>query len=224
MLKIIASIFFVGLLSSQSACSEQPISVREKIHTSFPEKIDPQCNNGTAKLFDECGDQVALFNAALAQANQQRKILLVEIGAEWCIWCHVFDAHINGDTGRFRYTFGTPDQPDMRYTDTMSEGSDADTSTADELRTFVAENFILVRIDVKETPRGLDVLALSNAIDKYPQAVPFVYVVDSRGQFVKAFNHETVETRREGNDWYRGYDRVGLLKQLTEMHDAATSK
>jgi len=58
---------------------------------SYPETLDPDCRDGRAKLYDECGDQLALFDEAFARAQAENKILFVNYGAEWCVWCHVFD-------------------------------------------------------------------------------------------------------------------------------------
>lgn len=100
-------IWVAGLIALLAACSQDSENL-PRAYVSFPERIDPQCRNGKARVFDECGDQLALFTAALAKANSEGKTLLVEYGAEWCIWCHVFDAHISGEHGEFRYTYGLP--------------------------------------------------------------------------------------------------------------------
>jgi len=137
--------------------------------------------------------------------------LLVEVGAEWCIWCHVFDAHINGDRGRFRYTYGAPEEPDVRDTRTFTEHDDPDIAKADALREFVASHFVIVHIDIQHAPRSYEVLELSGAADRFPDAVPFIYVVDSNGTFIAEFDGVTDGKRRDTWDWYRGYDRIGML-------------
>lgn len=208
-------------LLSLSACSKEPVSERPAIYTSFPNQINPECRHGEAKLFDECGDQVQLFNNALLQANKDGKVLLVEVGAEWCIWCHVFTAHINGNSRRFRYTYGSPEQPDARDTDEVTEDADPDIKMADALRDYVAKHFVIVRIDIQYAPQGYDVMKISGAMDSYPNAVPFIYTVNSKGKFVGALNQDILEKRREGVNWYRGYNRIALLNQLTALHEAS---
>lgn len=206
-----------------SACTEEPISDLPQIYVGFPSRVDPQCRGGSARIFDECGDQLELFNAALARANAEGKVLLVEIGAEWCIWCHVFDAHINGDRGRFRYTYGTPEEPDERYTRTFTEHAGPDMDAAEALREFVATRFVVAHIDIQYAPRSDEVLEVSGAVDQFPGAVPFIYVVDSGGTFIAEFDHDAVEKRRDTGDWYRGYDRIGLLDQLKAMYQVAAA-
>lgn len=58
--------------------------------TSYPETLDADCRDGRAKTYDQCGDQFAMFQQAFENAQEQEKVLLVSLGAEWCVWCHVF--------------------------------------------------------------------------------------------------------------------------------------
>lgn len=191
-------------------------------YAGFPLEIDSKCRDGKAQIFDECGDQLALFKTALARANLEHKVLLVEFGAEWCIWCHVFDAHINGEHHRFTYTYGTPDEPESRQTTTFKEGKGADARAANALREFVAANFVIVHIDAAYAPNSDHVLEASGASERYDETLPFIFSVDQRGKFAQKFMSDAVEKRRDTEgDWYRGYDRAGLLAQLTSMRDAA---
>ena len=191
-------------------------------YAGYPLEIDSKCRDGKAQIFDECGDQLALFKTALARANLEHKVLLVEFGAEWCIWCHVFDAHINGEHHRFTYTYGTPDEPESRQTTTFKEGKGADARAANALREFVAANFVIVHIDAAYAPNSDHVLEASGASERYDETLPFIFSVDQRGKFAQKFMSDAVEKRRDTeSDWYRGYDRAGLLAQLTSMRDAA---
>jgi hypothetical protein len=70
------------VLLSVSACGERPAASLPRTYTGFPEDIDPQCRGGKARMFDECGDQSALFTAALERSKREGKVLLVEYGAE----------------------------------------------------------------------------------------------------------------------------------------------
>jgi hypothetical protein len=205
-----------------SACSDGPIHSRPRAYVGYPEKIDPQCRDGKARMFDECGDQVELLGEAQARAKADGKVLLVEFGSEWCIWCHVFESHINGDTDRFRYTYGSPHEPDVRHTTTFEEGEWADARAAEELRSFVAASFVIVHIDVEYAPNGFDVLKQTGALEHFEGGIPFVFTVDEGGRFAAKFDHDSVERRRDDAvDWYRGYDRRGLLKALAAMRDMA---
>jgi len=192
--------------------------------TSFPEKIDKNCRNGKAKIFDECSKQTELFNQAKLRAELEGKTVLVSYGAEWCIWCHVFDAYINGDMNKFTYTFGDPGD-DERYTHTMRERAKRDVSQeAYNLKKFVSDNFIIAHIDYEHSPNGDDVLSNANAWDNYGDWLPYIFAVDSSGEYVAMVNHDEAEVRRDTNDWYRGYDRVKLLKQLKDIRNSAIMK
>jgi hypothetical protein len=209
-------------LVSIGACGDGPVETRPRIYVSFPETIDSQCREGKARIFDECGDQSALFTAALARAKREGKVLLVEYGAEWCIWCHAFDAHINGEHDAFRYTYGAPEEPEVRYTHTFHEVASADIALADPLRQFVAANFVIAHIDAQYAPHGEAVLADSGANEHFLGEIPFVFTVDYDGRFAASLDPGVGEKRREGVlDWYRGYDRAALIRQLTAMRDAA---
>lgn len=204
------------------ACSRESPAPTPRIYVSLPERLDPACRDGTATLFDECGDQLALFKAGLARAKLEKKVLLVEFGAEWCIWCHVFESHVNGEHTRFKYVHGAPGEPDARYTTTFKEGSDSDAGDASRLRDFVAANFVIVHIECEHSPNGYAVLDAVEAADRNPRGIPYIFSVDEAGRFARKFDHDAVEKRLDPPEGlYRGYDRLGLLKELTAMRDAA---
>ena len=203
-----------------AACTDEPVATLPQIYTGFPEALDPQCRDGTARIYDECGDQLALFRAALARANESNKVLLVEYGAEWCIWCHVFNAYINGDKGRFRYTYATAKEPEAWTTRTFEEHGDVE--GAEALRDFVARHFVVVRIDAQYAPNGAEVLVQTGAEEHFPGGLPFVFTVDSRGRYAATFEGKGLEkNRRRSFDQYRGFHRDAMLRVLTSMRNAA---
>jgi len=204
------------------ACSRESPAPTPRIYVSYPQRLDPACRDGKATLFDECGDQLALFDAALARAKAEKKVLLVEFGAEWCIWCHVFESHINGEHTKFKYVHGAPGEPDARYTTTFKEGSDTDARAASLLRDFVAVNFVIVHVEGEHSPNGYDVLRHIEGADANPRGIPYIFSVDDAGRFVRKFDHDAVEKRLDPpRGLYRGYNRLGLLKELTALRDAA---
>ena len=211
--------FLNGCTNNGNAISSEAIDAIQI--TSYPEKIDKTCRGGKAKIFDECADQVDLFNQAMSRAKAEGKIVLVSYGAEWCIWCHVFDAYINGDTDKFTYTYGQP-RNDERYTHTMRERATEDVSQqAYDLKTFVSENFVVAHIDYEHSPDGDDVLSQAKAWDNFDGGVPYIFTVDTSGLFAADFDHDKAELRRDTDDWYRGYDRVQLLAEMKRMQAAA---
>src|SRR6478735_2976849 len=44
--------------------------------------------------FDPARDAAADVRTAVDQARAQRKQVLVDVGGEWCIWCHILDKFI----------------------------------------------------------------------------------------------------------------------------------
>jgi thiol:disulfide interchange protein len=51
----------------------------------------------TAK-FDPARDAAADVAAAVAEARATHRRVLVDVGGEWCIWCHYLDAFFERDT------------------------------------------------------------------------------------------------------------------------------
>jgi hypothetical protein len=207
----------IGCSGSETNGTVSSVIIEDIRITSFPEKIDNSCRNGRAKIFDECANQTEIFARARLRADAEDKTVLVSYGAEWCIWCHVFDAYINGEMSKFTYTFGEAGN-DERYTHTMRERLQRDVSQeAFDLKKFVSENFVIAHIDYEHSPNGDDVLSDAQAWENYGDWVPYIFVVDRNGNYVEKFNHDK-------NDWYRGYDRVQLLEQLKNMRSAAINR
>jgi thiol:disulfide interchange protein len=44
--------------------------------------------------FDPARDASADVQQALMLAQAQRKLVLVDVGGEWCSWCHIFDRFV----------------------------------------------------------------------------------------------------------------------------------
>jgi len=216
------------LLGFASGCSnsvEENLVSNEKIAaieiTSLPKQIDKNCRNGRAKIYDECNSQLELFAEARKLATVEDKTVLVSFGAEWCIWCHVFDAYIHGYVDKFTYTFGEEGN-DARETHTMRERAKHDVSQeAYDLKKYVSDNFVVVHIDYEHASKGEEVLDIAEAWDNFENFIPYIFTVDAEGLFTGTFSHDEVEIRRDSLDWYRGYNRVALLKKLREMREAS---
>lgn len=187
----------------------------------FPKTIDKNCRGGGAKIFDECSDQVKLFRVALVRARKSNKTVLVSYGAEWCIWCHVFEAYINGKRSKFDYVYGGPDEPDARYRATLYEREQSDVSReAKALNDFVKRNFIVVHIENRLAPNGRLVLQKTGAAQHFSGGIPFIFAVDGKGKYVGHIRSKSVEVRRDTADWFRGYDRKKLLFHLHKLKES----
>lgn len=45
-------------------------------------------------LFEPSSDPFDTVHAALEQAQQQKKNVLIELGGDWCVWCHRLEEYI----------------------------------------------------------------------------------------------------------------------------------
>ncbi len=191
--------------------------------TAFPVIPVNGCRGGRARLYDECGSQVDLFEQALAAAVRENKVLLVSYGAEWCIWCHVFHSYVTGVHTAFLHRF--PDAADTEtYTALLYERASSDPAgAAIELAAFVRNKFVLVHIDDQHARDGDKVLQLTDAEEHYNWELPFIFSVTSEGRFAAGLP-SAIQTRRDTDDWFRGYDRVGLMQELMRLHEAANGQ
>lgn len=187
-----------------------------------PARVPATCDRRaghTQILFDLCRDQVELLAEAREKARTSGKVVLVSYGADWCIWCHVFEAHILGVHGTF--TYATADGPW-----TMKEKGRADKRAAQAvaLQTYVADNFVIVNIAQQADGSASKVLRETAADARFAGGLPFIYALDGEGRFAGAIDGSDIEVRRDGDDAYRGYDRVKLLAVLRSLSPSKTSK
>ncbi|MEO0914446.1 MAG: hypothetical protein AAFY59_15905 [Pseudomonadota bacterium] len=183
----------------------------------FPAAVDPGCRGGIANLYDECGSQFDVLAAAEAEAARTGRVLLVIYGAEWCIWCHVLSAHLEGQAGVFSYRF--EGQAAM-----LVEGAGLDRAAAEALRAYVAETFVIAHIEGEHAHDGDFVLEELGAWGAYENWIPFAFTM-REGRFAAALGlqegAEDLLIRRDGVLWYRGYRRDVLMKALRRMEAAA---
>ncbi|MEM8849136.1 MAG: hypothetical protein AAGE03_03790 [Pseudomonadota bacterium] len=199
-----------------------PVNAEPGALTKFPQHIDPACNFGRAKLYDECGSQLALFDKALRTANQQDKVLLVSFGAEWCIWCHVFSQHLAGAHTKMDYRLGDPGDPIYDDVTLLEKPRTDPTEQADRLKSFAEDTFVVVHIEDQFSPDGYDVLLQTSAVDAFTGGYPFIFTVTREGQYAARLYHDRSSTRRDGLfSWYRGHDRSRLIAELSRMVAAA---
>ncbi len=85
---MIAVVLAVLFLSPVATAQEKPVTAPEKPATDqfFDKKYDP-----TANPFRQ-------LDAAKEQAAKEGKRILLDIGGEWCIWCHRLDDLFRSNT------------------------------------------------------------------------------------------------------------------------------
>ena len=184
----------------------------------YPQTISGICFGGRAESYDECGDQTRHLTAAQARAEETGKTVLVMLGAEWCIWCHVFKNYLKGEAGFFEYTL----EGEAGYN--MNEfATDEDKAQAAELAAFAAENFVIAAIEDQHSTGADRVLISTGAESEVINWIPFVYVLDATGQIAGRLptfqERPEMEHRREGVLWYRGYNRPVLLEALKDLRN-----
>lgn len=214
-MKFLLPLLFVAMSLQVNA---QP----RKIDT-FPVEINSQCRNGVAQHYDECSDQTAILYSAIEKANATDKSVLIVFGAEWCIWCHVFDKHIQGTNKHFDYQW---EQNGYAREWKMQEATDATTpKQALALNHYVASNFVVAYIEGHYAPKGGAAIASIGVNPDAVQTYPFFFVLDQQGQYaghMRAYNAiEGLELRESAGKNYRGFDRKILLEQLANLREQA---
>ncbi|WP_101775717.1 hypothetical protein [Pasteurella oralis] len=181
----------------------------------FPKKLDKNCNDGLAQLYDECGNQLDILQQALETAQQQNKNVLIVYGAEWCLWDHVFNKYIQGNVGKFIYKWRS-DTGEFVQLCMKEVAKVSDYQDAKAINKFVAENFVIAHIESENT-NGKDVLekiGMPNNIYYYPT----IMILDENGKYTETLPAASfidgLQVHQSGNKEYRGYNRKILLEQL----------
>ncbi|MBK8198839.1 MAG: hypothetical protein IPK75_10735 [Acidobacteria bacterium] len=174
---------------------------------TYPLSLDPACRGGRQRAYDECSNQLDLFNAALDRANAEDKALLVVIGAEWCGWCRAFDAHLDGATGPY---------------DRLNAKKRGDVSRAAlELVTYTAGNYVIVHIEDEYAPGTDEVVAATEVGDNFQHYYPTIFSVTPDGKFAAKLDHPYVKIQLGAPQPYQGYDRARVLSELKRLRKAA---
>lgn len=174
-----------------SAFAPAPIAPRRGAYglTSFPDA--PALCGDPTRLFAKCRSQTEIALAALAEAKAQDKALLVEVGADWCVWCLVIDRYISG-------WFVDGAEP-------RTAGTKAD---AEALARFAAANFVVVKL---ESGPGVVAAMRRLGITYTPsKPVPAFYVVYAGKAREAPIRNAELTARGE----FRGYSRQGVLAQI----------
>ncbi len=192
----------------------------------IPQTLAKDCRGGTAKIYDECGDQKQILQAAQAQAKSSGKTVLVVFGAEWCIWCHVFDQYIKGGSGFFNYEWKV-DGAIERWPMAEQENKRAHIEAA-VLNRFVAKNFVVAHIEGGVSPNGYEVVESTGLDMALMTAIPFIFVVDENNQYVAHMDNyneiEGLEIRMDSGEEFRGFNRIILVKELLKLSQARTAE
>ena len=62
----------------------------------FSVRLSAQSDDHPAAKFDPARNPSEDLNSAVKEAQKSGKNILLDVGGEWCIWCHRIDAFIEG--------------------------------------------------------------------------------------------------------------------------------
>jgi hypothetical protein len=180
---------------------------------TLPSRADGSCMDVPAKLYDACAPQTGILDEAITRAAESGKAVVVVYGAEWCVWCHIFYHHVDGNFGTFNYNL-EGDKLDMA--ESLLDVSREDVLA---LNHFAADNLVLAYLSA-DGPDGADVLDQTGVADSFRNELPFIFSVDSRGRGARILDHGAVAFTIDGGLFgpeYSGYDRKRLLGELDAM-------
>lgn len=158
-----------------------------------PERARRPPRAGQAR-YDVCADQMALLVAGLETARRNGQLLLVEIGATWCVWCAVLQGQLH--------------DPALK-----AIGFDVDQA----FHILPIGVSTLHRGQQAEIPSGRAVLdeMLARASGALARTTPFIVVIDPRDTSrLFARNLDDLALTSEGR-----FDQARLSNVLRSAHD-----
>ena len=146
-------------------------------------------------LFATCLPQEKVFQKARAHAAAENKLLLVDYGADSCIWCGVIDRYFDGDIG------------------VQHEQIDhLDFGLSGQLARTMSKTFILVHINSEVEAEARQVMAGIGAEAVVGGPIPAFIALDPATGATERAYLEKAENPVAGE--YHGYDRGKLLTEL----------
>lgn len=146
-------------------------------------------------LFATCLPQAEVFQKARDHAAAENKLLLVDYGADSCIWCGVIDQYFDGNIGVQHERL---DHLDFGFAKVLAE--------------TMAENFILVHINSEREAEARQVMAAIGAEAVVGGPIPAFIAFDPATGATERAYLENAENPVEGA--YHGYDRTKLTAEL----------
>lgn len=191
---------------------------------TYPERVSDSCREGIAQIYDECSDQTQILNTAIERSQETGKTVLVVYGAEWCIWCHVFDKYVKGHSRKFNYEWQYHDGDNLDWK-MRERGNKNAKSEAKKLNKFVSENFIVVHIESYRSPNGAEAVRDTGLDPDEFSYVPVIFSLDSSGDYAAhMLDYDAIpgmEIREDRGRDFRGFDRNILLSELMDLRAIA---
>ncbi len=150
------------------------------------------CPRESGKIYVGCVRQRAILEAAAARARAEHKRVLVAVGAEWCVWCHVLDRYFDGWV---ETTTGPADS-----------GGRAD---ALALSAYMSRKFVVAAVN-DDAPDASESLKRIGIDDKAIDGLPAYYVVgDGRAVAIDMGPAGVAGTKTD-----HGFSRRRLVRQV----------
>ena len=134
--------------------------------TVFAQKID------STLMFDPARNPFEDLKIAVSTATESNKRIILDVGGEWCIWCHRIDAFMHN---------------------------------TEEIKSLLAENFIIVKINYSKENKNEKFLSQYPAIEGYPH----FFVLESDGKLLHSQNTGDLEKDKD-------YDKDKFLDFLNK--------
>lgn len=191
---------------------------------SFPKNLSSSCRDGNSRVYDECGSQVSIVKAAQARALETGKSTLVVYGAEWCVWCHIFDDFAKGVYAPVYFEWARDENAGKWVM--QSRKNEGIPEQAAELNQFVSEHFVIAHIEGDHAPDGPATITSLGFDEDDVSFYPFIFSLNSEGQYAdhmlayKAMPQNDSRKNENGQP-LNEFNREVLLAQLKVLRDAA---
>lgn len=123
-------------------------------------------------MFDPARNPFEDLKVAVSTATESNKKIILDVGGEWCIWCHRIDAFMHN---------------------------------TEEIKTLLAENFIIVKINFSKENKNEKFLSQYPAIEGYPH----FFILESDGKLLHSQNTGDLEKDKD-------YDKEKFLDFLNK--------
>jgi len=87
-------IFAITVLALAALSAAAPAAIAKPPVPASTEINDGLYANGA---YSEAADPEADLARAVQTASAANKRILIEVGGDWCVWCHILDAYLNND-------------------------------------------------------------------------------------------------------------------------------
>ena len=204
MLRLIRALPLLLLLSASGAAAQSPapseldtdyFTVGRYGLVSYPHVALLCPRQQAGNLFATCLPQDEIFRRARDHAAAENKLLLVDYGADSCIWCGVIDQYFDGMIG---IQYEQLDHLDFGFAKMLAE--------------FLADNFILVHINSEVEPEARQVMSGIGAEAVVGGPIPTFIALDPATGATERAYLENAENPVDGD--YHGYNRTKLLTEL----------